>query len=101
EVEVQLKDRIKIATDRLMVALETVEAICEPVEAPRSDLEFIHYFCGNTENPDDLKANEYKPMALYKSIVEYIRAYAGLKADFSSTSFAQAKIHGLHDRLAY
>ncbi|WP_262250327.1 type I restriction enzyme subunit R domain-containing protein [Parapedobacter soli] len=99
EVEVQLKDRIKIATDRLMVALETVEAICEPVEAPRSDLEFIHYFCGNTENPDDLKANEYKRMALYKSIVEYIRAYAGLKADFANTSFSEVEIQRFHQKM--
>src|SRR5690606_17225260 len=68
EVEVQLKDRIKIATDRLMAAMECVEAIREPVEAHRSDLAFIHYFCGTTENPDDLIANEYKRMALYKAI---------------------------------
>lgn len=99
EVEVQLKDRVKIATDRLMTALETVEAICEPVEAPRSDLEFIHYFCGNTENPEDLKANEYKRMALYKAIVEYIRAYAGLKADFPNTSFSEAEIQRFHKKM--
>src|SRR5690606_21215051 len=78
EVEINLKDRLKIAIDRLMTALETVEAICEPVQAPHTDLDFIHYFCGNTENPDELKANEYKRMALYKAIVEYIRAYANL-----------------------
>lgn len=99
EVEVQLKDRIKIATDRLMVALETVEAICEPVEAPRRDLEFIHYFCGNTENPDDLKANEYKRMALYKAIVEYIRAYAGLKADFVNTTYTESEIQRFHKKM--
>lgn len=99
EVEVQLKDRLKIATDRLMTALETVESICENVSPPKSDLEYIHYFCGNTENPDDLKANEYKRMALYKAIVEYIRAYAGLKADFANTSFNDADIKRFHQKM--
>lgn len=99
EVEVQLKDRLKIATDRLMTALETVESICENVSPPKSDLEYIHYFCGNTENPDDLKANEYKRMALYKAIVEYIRAYAGLKADFANTSFSDAEIKRFHQKM--
>src|SRR5690606_5275545 len=63
------------------------------------DLEYIHYFCGNTENPDDLKANEYKRMALYKAIVEYIRAYAGLKADFANTSFSDAEIKRFHQKM--
>lgn len=99
EVEINLKDRLKIAIDRLMTALETVEAICEPVQPPRTDLEFIQYFCGNTENPDDLKANEYKRMALYKAIVEYIRAYSGLKADFANTQFTNAEIQRFHQKM--
>lgn len=99
EVEINLKDRLKIAIDRLMTALETVEAICEPVQAPHTDLDFIHYFCGNTENPDELKANEYKRMALYKAIVEYIRAYANLKADFINTSFTEAEVQRFHKKL--
>ncbi|POY36784.1 restriction endonuclease subunit R [Solitalea longa] len=99
EVEVQLKDRLKIAIDRLLTALETVESICENVAPPKSDLEYIHYFCGNTENPDDLKANEYKRMALYKAIVEYIRAYANLKADFVNTKFTDAEIKRFHQKM--
>src|SRR5690554_3255224 len=53
DVDIQLKDRLKIAIDRLLTALETVEAICDPVAHPRADLDFIRYFCGNTEKPDD------------------------------------------------
>src|SRR5690606_9535218 len=65
EVEIHIKDRLKIAKDRLWTAMETVESICENVALPKSQLDYIHYFCGNTENEDDLKANEYKRMALY------------------------------------
>lgn len=99
DVDIQLKDRLKIAIDRLMTALETVETICDPVAHPRADLDFIRYFCGNTEKPDDLKENEYKRMALYKAIVEYIRAYTNLKADFINTSFTEAEVQRFHKKL--
>ncbi|OYD42252.1 hypothetical protein CHT99_10100 [Sphingobacterium cellulitidis] len=79
--------------------METVESICENVALPKSQLDYIHYFCGNTENEDDLKANEYKRMALYKAIVEYIRAYANLKADFSETGFTEKEINTFHQKL--
>jgi len=99
EVNIQLKDRLKIAKDRLFTALETVESICENVDPPKNDLAYIHYFCGNTENPDDLKATEYKRMALYKAIVEYIRAYANLKADFVAAEFTDAEIKRFNNKL--
>lgn len=99
EVEIQLKDRLKVAKDRLWTAMETVESICENVALPKSQLDYIHYFCGNTENEDDLKANEYKRMALYKAIVEYIRAYANLKADFSEAGFTEKEISTFHQKL--
>lgn len=101
EVKVQLKDRIKIATDRLEVALETLEAICENVPLPKTDLEFIQFFCGNVEIEEDLKANEYKRMALYKAIVEYIRAYANMATDFESAGYSPAKIQHFKDRLEH
>lgn len=99
EVSVQLKDRLKIAKDRLFTALETVESICENVSLPKNDLAYIHYFCGNTENPEDLKATEYRRMALYKAIVEYIRAYANVKADFITADFTDAEIKRFTDKL--
>ncbi|MET3731303.1 type I restriction endonuclease subunit R [Moheibacter stercoris] len=99
EVEINLKDRIKVAADRLMTAYETVEAIIENVALPKADLDFIHYFCGNTENPEDLKANEFKRMALYKAIVEYIRAYTAIKADFIQTAFSDAEVQRFHKKI--
>lgn len=98
EVEINLKDRIKVAADRLMTAYETVEAIIENVALPKADLDFIRYFCGNTENPEDLKANEFKRMALYKAIVEYVRAYTAIKADFVQTKFSDAEVQRFHKK---
>lgn len=101
EVGIQLKDRLKIATDRLYTALETLESICENVASPRDDLAYMHFFCGNTEIPEDLKATEYKRMALYKAIVEFIRAYANLKSDFEQANFTDAEIKRINDKLEF
>lgn len=99
EVNIQLKDRIKAAADRLEVAMETVEAICENVDSPKNDLNYIRYFCGNTEIEAELKGNEYKRMALYKAIVEYIRAYANMAADFENAGYDAKSIQRFKTKL--
>ncbi len=101
EVSIQLKDRLKVAADRLEVALETVEALCENVPNKKTDLGFIKYFCGNTENPDDLKSLEYKRMALYKAIVEYIRSFANMTTDFEAAGYKEKEIKHFKQRLDF
>lgn len=99
EVNIQLKDRIKAAADRLEVAMETVEAICENVDSPKNDLNYIRFFCGNTEIAEELKGNEYKRMALYKAIVEYIRAYTNMAADFENAGYDAKSIKRFKTKL--
>ena len=101
DVEIQLKDRLKMASERIENALEELEALCEPVEAPRSDLDFIHYFCGNTEILTDLKENEFKRVALYKAIVSYIRAYANIKAELDLAGYNVNQINHFEERLDF
>ena len=50
-------------------------------------LDHIHYFCGNPENPEDLKANEIKRTALYKQTVELMRAYANVSAEMTEAGY--------------
>ncbi len=52
-----LQDRLKKGKERLDQALESLTLLCEPVEAPKGELEHIHYFCGNTEIPSDLEGS--------------------------------------------
>jgi type I restriction enzyme R subunit len=101
EVEIQLKDRLDMARERVENALEELEMLCEPVELPKSDLEYIHYFCGNTEIPSNLKANEYKRVALYKAIVAYIRAYANIKAEMEPAGYTEKEITHFEERLEF
>ena len=76
--EVLLQDRLKKGKERLDNALEALALLCEPVEPPKGELEHIHYFCGNTEIPSDLKEREPQRAALYKATVALVRAYANI-----------------------
>ena len=88
DCEILLHDRLNLGRERLDNALETVNLICEPVAPPRSKLDYQHYFCGNTEIPDDLKATEVRRNSLYKATVALIRAYANLAADMDTAGYS-------------
>jgi type I restriction enzyme R subunit len=101
EVEVVLKDRLAMARDRMDTALDALEAICEGVENPQTDLHFIQYFCGNTEVESDLKATEPKRVALYKATVAYVRAYALMKPEMELAGYDEKQIRHFDERLGH
>ena len=101
EVNIAMKDRLTIARKRIEEALELLEIHCEAVENPKTDLQYIHYFCGNTEVEDDLKSTEHLRVALYKLTVAYIRAYANISADFEEAGFHPSEIKNFERRLDF
>ena len=90
--DVLMQDRLKKGKERLDEALETVALLCEPVQPPKGELEHIHYFCGNTEIPDDLKAHEAQRVALYKSAATLVRAYANIADDLLNAGYSDGEI---------
>jgi type I restriction enzyme R subunit len=73
-----LSDRVKKGRERLDDALETVKALCEPVEPPKGTPQYTLYFCGNTQKPDDIKDTEPRRVALYSAVISLLRAYANI-----------------------
>lgn len=93
--EVLVKDRLEAGRERLDDAIEALALLCEPVEPPKGDLEHIHYFCGNTEIADDLKAREPHRVALYKAVVALVRAYANLADELEAAGYTPEQIERL------
>ncbi len=85
--EVLVQDRLKKGKERLDNTLEAIDLLCEPVEPPKGELEYIHYFCGNTEIPSDLKDHEPQRVALYKATVSLIRAYANIADELEPAGY--------------
>ena len=92
DCDVLMKDRLKAARERLDNALEEIALLCEPVKPPKGTLEYIHYFCGNTEIEEALKATEVRRTALYKAAVALIRAYANIAADLVEAGYTNEEI---------
>jgi type I restriction enzyme R subunit len=97
--EILLQDRLSKGRERLDTTLETIAALCEPVQPPGGELEHIHYFCGNTEIAEDLKAHEPQRVALYKATVALVRAYANISDELGRAGYSAADIQGIEQSL--
>jgi type I restriction enzyme, R subunit len=99
DCDILLKDRLTKAKERLDNALEEIALVVEHVPQPKTDLEYIRYFCGNPENPDDLKDNEVKRNAVYKHTVVLIRAYANIAAEMSEAGYSDKETDNIKKSL--
>lgn len=99
DCDILLKDRLTKAKERLDNALEEMALVVEHVSPPKSDLDYIRYFCGNPENADDLKASEVKRNALYKHTVILIRAYANIAAEMIEAGYTEKETAGIKKSL--
>ena len=97
--EILLQDRLTKGRERLDNALEALAMLCEPVVPPKGELEHIHYFCGNTEIPDDLKSHETQRAALYKATVALVRAYANISDELGKADYSDADIQRINKDL--
>ncbi|MHA6896913.1 type I restriction endonuclease subunit R [Ralstonia pseudosolanacearum] len=90
--EVMVQDRLKLGRERLDTAIEALALLCEPVEPPKTELEYIRYFCGNTEVPSDLAEREPHRVALYKGVLALIRAYANIADELERAGYGPTDI---------
>ena len=101
EPAILLKDRLVKGKERFEEALQNISYLCEPVENPRGDLEHIHYFCGNTEIPEELDEREPQRAALYRATVSLVRAYAGISDEMSAAGYEEQRINEIKKELGH
>ncbi|MEM9824036.1 MAG: HsdR family type I site-specific deoxyribonuclease, partial [Bacteroidota bacterium] len=91
DIDILMQDRLKAGRERLDNTLEEIHILCEPVALPKTTLEYIQYFCGNTEIEEELKAREAQRNALYKKTVALIRAYANLVDHMDEAGYTETE----------
>ena len=101
EPDVLMQSRLQKGRERLDIAIETLALLCEPVKPPKGELEYIHYFCGNTEIPSDLEEREPQRVAFYKATVAFIRAYANIADELEQAEYIPADIARIKQKLEY
>ncbi|MBD2068908.1 HsdR family type I site-specific deoxyribonuclease [Leptolyngbya sp. FACHB-671] len=97
-----LSDRLEKAGERLEETLETVRALCEPVQLPRDTKDYLHYFCApDTTDKDVLASNEPKRMALYQAVAALMRAYANLANEMEEAGYSAQETASIKAEVAH
>jgi type I restriction enzyme R subunit len=83
-----LKDRFVESRNRLDTALEKVRAYCENVH-PQTEPAFIKYFCGDTDNSQEVKDKEEIRLKLYKAVAALMRAFAEVANELDRLGYSE------------
>jgi type I restriction enzyme R subunit len=102
DIEGLLSDRIEKAREDLDQALETIRALCEPVEPPKNTLQYQQYFCAMEQgNARHLMANEPKRVDLYKAVAAVTRAHANLANEMTQAGYTDAEAAAIKAEIAH
>ena len=89
DVDGLLKDRTAEAKKYFEETLEELNTLCEGVEMPREELDYIHYFCGESGIPEEEdEAFTRIREKLYKLVSRLIRAFAELKPRMEEAEYS-------------
>jgi type I restriction enzyme R subunit len=89
DVKGLIKDRLEEARKYLDKTIEELEDLCEGVDLPRGELDYIHYFCG--KNGVDINEDESYARSrerLYRLVNRLIRAYTEIKPDMDAAGYS-------------
>lgn len=91
-----LSNRLDKAKEDLDEALETIRALCEPVEPPKDTMAYIKYFCGiDLDDKDEVKRNEQKRVAYYKQVSHLVRAYAAIANEMEDAGYTTEQMKNI------
>lgn len=96
-----LKDRLKKGRERLEEMREAIKALCETVPLPRDQEAHLKFFCGTSDEPESLKENEPKRVALYKLTSSLIRAYANLASEMLEAGYSNAESQVIKEEVSH
>ena len=102
DVEGLLKDRSIEAKNYFETTLEELEELCEAVEYPKEELNYIHYFCGEN-GVDEMEDEAYARIRekLYKLVSRLIRAFAEFKPRMKELGYSSSDQSKYEDKVAF
>ncbi len=96
---IMLKERLTDGHKRLEDAREAIALLCEPVENPKGEQDYVRYFCGNIEIKTDLKEYEPRRVALYLATVNLLRSYANIADELRAAGYTADDIEVIRKEL--
>lgn len=98
---VVLKDWLKEGKAQLDAAREALHYLCEPVAMPREIEQYLHYFCGDANDPEALQNTEPLRISFYKSAAVFLRAYAAIAQNLDDAGYSSLDIAALEKEIAF
>ena len=86
--QIFLKSRLETGKTRLDQAREVFALTIEPVKPPKQDLQFMQFFCGNIELPNELTEREALRMSFYKSAATFMRSYTAIAGELVDAGYS-------------
>ena len=102
DVEGLLKDRNEEAKKHFLTMLDELEELCEGVEEPKEEINYIRYFCG--ENGIDLENDETFARSrekLYRLVNKLVRAFAEFKPIMAEMGYSSAEQQRFENRVTF
>lgn len=98
---VTVKNWLKEGKAQLDAAREALRYLCEPVAMPRDMEQYLHYFCGDANDPNALNDTEVLRISFYKSTAAFLRAYAAIAQDLEDAGYSAADIAALEKEIEF
>ena len=98
---VLVKDYLEEGKSQLDAAREALHYLCEPVAQPRDVEQYLHYFCGDANDPTALSATEPLRISFYKAVVTFLRAYAATARNLEAAGYSEAEITALEQETKF
>ena len=94
---VTIKNWLEEGKRKLDGAREALRYLCDPVEQPREVEQYLHYFCGDANDPNALNETEHLRISFYKAVVTFLRAYSAIASDLGEAGYPNAEITALRN----
>jgi len=98
---VAVKDWLKEGKAQLDATREALRYLCEPVAIPRKMEQYLHYFCGDANDPEALLNTEPLRISFYKSAAAFLRAYAAIAQNLEDAGYSAADIAALEKEIEF
>jgi type I restriction enzyme R subunit len=96
-----VKDYLEEGKSQFDAAREALHYLCEPVAQPREVEQYLHYFCGDANDPEALNATEPLRISFYKTVVTFLRAYAATARNLEAAGYSDAEIATLEQETKF
>ncbi|MBK1811553.1 HsdR family type I site-specific deoxyribonuclease [Clostridium sp. YIM B02505] len=101
DVKDLIKDRSKESINHFLRIFEEIEELCEGVDLPREELQYLHYFCGESgknQNIDEVFTRLREKF--YKLVSSLIRSFAESKP-YIENQFSSTKINEYANKVKF